>query len=153
MKLILKFIHLSSLTVWFGGTVFISIMAKVMFTNFPKDQAGDIMAAIFPIFYRVGYAASFTALITLILLCKKRAWFRSLLISVMLLATLYGGLVAGEKANHLRLEMKHEQNSSRLTVLKDQFHTQHGQSMISIVVVLVVFPTVLLLTAGGFPES
>ncbi|MBI1820374.1 MAG: DUF4149 domain-containing protein [Nitrospirae bacterium] len=154
MKLILKFLHLSSLTVWFGGVVFLSFfVAPIMFRTFPRDHAGDVMAAIFPWFYMMGYIAGFTAFFTLILLYKKRARFRSFLILVMLLATLYGGLAAGKKADHLRQEIRHEQDSSRLKVLRDNFHIQHRLSMISNMVVLILIPAVLLLTARNLSES
>ena len=153
MKLILKFFHLFSLTVWFGSVTFLSMMAPVMFGNFPREQAGDVMGAIFPVFYMTGYIAGFIALMTLILLNKKRVSVRVFLIMVMFLATLYGGLVAGKNADHLRQEIKHEQDSGRLTVLKDNFHKQHRLSMISNAVILILIPVVLLFTARNLSES
>ncbi|MHB8481226.1 MAG: DUF4149 domain-containing protein [Nitrospiria bacterium] len=153
MKLILKFFHLSSLTVWFGEVIFLSMIAPVMFRTFSREQAGDVMGAIFPVFYMTGYIAGFTALTTLILLNRKRAWFRVFLITVMFLATLYGGLVAGKKADHLRQEIKHEQDAGRLEVLKNKFHVQHRLSMISNAAVLILIPVVLLFTARNLSES
>jgi hypothetical protein len=71
----------------------------------------------------------------------------------MLVATLYGGLVAGKKAGLLRLEMKETKDQLRLTLLKDDFHSQHRLSMISNGVVLVLIPLVVLLTARNLSDA
>jgi heme A synthase len=154
MKLILRFVHLSSLTVWFGGVLFLSFfIAPVMFKTFPVDRAGEIMNAIFPLYYLMGILAGFLALISLFLLSKKKPWFRLSLIAVMLVATLYGGLVAGKKAGLLRLEMKETKDQLRLTLLKNDFHSQHRLSMISNGMVLFLIPVVVLLTARNLNDA
>jgi len=144
----LRFIHLFSTVTWFGGVIFLSaFVAPVMFTTFPVEQAGDVMGAIFPVFYRMSYAAGLLSLVSLYFAFKKRPWIRIALILIMLLASLYGGEVVGKKAAELRLMIRQEASVERKAELKENFHSQHRLSMISNSVVLILIPVVLFLTA------
>ena len=153
MKTIFRFVHLFSLITWFGGVIFFSTLAPVMFKTFPRDQAGDVLGAIFPLFYKMGYVFGSVALISLYISTKKKPWFRLLLIGVMLVSTLYGGLVAGKKAGELRLQIRQEQDAGQKLVLQENFHAQHRLSMISNSLVLIIIPIMTWLTARKISDG
>lgn len=154
MKTMIKFIHLFSIIIWFGGVIFFSgVVAPMMFKTFPLDQAGDVVGAIFPIFYLMGYIFGSIALVSLYLSSRKKPWFRLLLISLMLVSTLYGGLVAGKKAGELRLQIRQEQDAGQKRVLKENFHAQHRLSMIANTLVLVLVPVMTWLTARKISDG
>ncbi|MFI5303764.1 MAG: DUF4149 domain-containing protein [Nitrospiria bacterium] len=154
MRGILKFIHLFSLVVWFGGAIFLSVfVAEPMFRSFPIELAGDVMGVVFPSYFRMAYVAGFIALITLYFASKKKPWVRLVLIMAMLISTLYGGLIAGKKANDLRLSIKQEQNAGQKAALKENFHTQHRLSVISLSAVLILVPVVVMLTSRKLSDG
>jgi hypothetical protein len=148
MRTVFRFVHLFSLITWFGGVIFFStVVAPVIFKTFPLEQAGDVVGVIFPFFYLIGYIFGSVALVSLYFSYRKKPWFRLLFIAVMLVSTLYGGLVAGKKAGELRLQIRQEQDSGQKLVLKENFHAQHRLSMISNSLVLILIPVMTWLTA------
>lgn len=154
MKAVFKFVHLFSLIAWFGGVLFFSaVVAPVVFKTFPLEQAGDVVGAIFPFFYLMGYIFGPIALVSLYFSSKKRPWFRLLLIGVMLVSTLYGGLVAGKKAGELRLQVRQEQDAGQKLVLKENFHTQHRLSMVANSLVLLLVPVMTWMTARKISDG
>lgn len=154
MKTLFRFVHLFSLITWFGGVIFFSaLVAPVMFKTFPLEQAGDVVGVIFPLFYLMGYIFGFVALVSLYFSSRKKPWFRLILIGVMLVSTLYGGLVAGKKAGELRLQIRQEQDAGQKLVLKENFHAQHRLSMMANTLVLVLVPVMTWLTARKISDG
>ncbi|MBI1823697.1 MAG: DUF4149 domain-containing protein [Nitrospirae bacterium] len=154
MKGIFKFIHLFSLMVWFGGVIFFTtFVAPVMFRAFSTEQAGDVMGAIFPVYYLMGYSAGFLALISLYFSSKKTPWFRLILMTIMLVSTFYGGQIVGKKAGDLRVAIRHESDPGRKAILKENFHAEHRLSVISNSLVLLLIPVVVLLTSRKITDG
>lgn len=154
MRGISKFLHLFSIIVWFGGAIFLfAFVAIPIFKSFPVEQAGDLMAVIFPGYYHMQYAAGIIAILTLYFGWKKKPWFRLLLIMLMLLSTVYGGMIVGKKVSELRISIKQEEDLNRKAVLKENFHTQHRLSMISNGFVIILIPIIVFLTSRKLSDG
>jgi hypothetical protein len=154
MRGIFKFIHLFSLMVWFGGVIFFTgLVAPTMFSTFPREQAGDVMGAIFPVYYLMGYGAGILAMLSLYLSSKKTPWFRLVLMSIMLVSTFYGGQIVGKKASELRVAIRTEVDPDRKAILKENFHAEHRLSVISNSLVLILIPMVVLLTSRKMTDG
>ena|ERR1700693_2318740 len=154
MKTLFKSVHLFSMIAWFGGTLFISLVAPPMFHAFSREQAGDIMGGvIFPTYFTLSYWGGGLTLASLLLVRGNKVRFRAILILVMLLLTLYSGLWAGREANRLRQELRAETSSERTAELKNSFHLQHRLSFFPLMTMAAMIPLVVILTARDLKDS
>jgi len=108
MYTVARWLYLMALIVWVGEVVFFSfVVAPSIFGAFPKVDAGRAVGAIFPTYYRLGYACGGVLLVTSALLAVSaaaRTWWgvNTGLAAVMLAATLYAGVVIQPRAGELR---------------------------------------------------
>ena len=111
MNIVVKWLYLLALVVWVGEVVFFSfVAAPALFGTFAPVDAGRAVGAIFPTYYRLGYAC-----LTLVLLGSvvflvtgaTRAWWAAstALAAVALAATLYAGIVVQPRATALRPQL------------------------------------------------
>jgi hypothetical protein len=106
-----RFLHLLALGYSTGAIVFFSfVIAPTVFQVLGREQAGDVMAVIFPHYYQLGIAAGAIALVTAMALrgrsTARGAWTASTVaLSIGLAATLWAGVVVEPRARQLRLEM------------------------------------------------
>lgn len=111
MTLLTKTVYLSALVVWLGGIVFFSFVgAPALFGALPRAEAGRAVGAVFPLYYAVGYVCGSLLLITCAVFAARSAqrtvWvFNALLVTAMLLATLYAGRVVQPRAAALRPQL------------------------------------------------
>lgn len=109
--MIVRFLHLLALGYSLGAIVFFSfVIAPTVFTVLGREQAGDLVAVIFPRYYQLGIGAAATALATAIVLrargSARGAWTASsVALAVGFAATLWAGTVVEPRARQLRLEM------------------------------------------------
>ena len=107
-----RFFYLLSLSIWIGAVTFFSFgVAPSIFRALPRPQAGDAVAAIFPLYYVFGGVAG-----ALVCLLGWLMWPRALdrrwrmahtaIAAAMLLATLVAGVVIQPRASALRLELR-----------------------------------------------
>jgi uncharacterized membrane protein len=128
MSLVLKWFYLLALIVWVGEVVFFSfVVAPSLFQTFSAGDAGRAVGAIFPNYYRIGYVCGAVLLIAgtaLLGAAGSRLWWsvNSLLVAVMLGATLYAGLVIQPRAAALRPQI-HEASAPQ--TIKDEFSRLH----------------------------
>jgi hypothetical protein len=112
MQSILNFVYLATLIVWVGGIVCFSfLVAPALFAALPGPAAGDAVGAIFPRYYAAGYACGAVLLGLCALLYRdfgKQRWWRmnTALFAVMLLLTLYAGLVTLPRTAALRPQIR-----------------------------------------------
>jgi uncharacterized membrane protein len=125
---VLKWLYLVALIVWVGEVVFFSfVVAPSLFQVFPAGDAGRAVGAIFPTYYRIGYVCGAVLLIAGAVLpgaAGSRLWWsvNSLLVAVMLGATLYAGLVIQPRATALRPQIH---DASAPQTVKDEFSRLH----------------------------
>jgi hypothetical protein len=108
---LVKWLYLMALIVWIGEVIFFSfVAAPSLFRTFPVPEAGRAVGAIFPIYYRVGYACGIVVLLASFVFlggAAARLWWgvHTCLAAIMLAATLYAGLVVLPRATVLRPEI------------------------------------------------
>ena len=108
MHIVIRWLYLAALIVWVGEVVFFSfVVAPAMFRTFPTADAGRVVGAVFPAYYRLGYGCGAVLLLTNLLLltgATARGWWgmNAALAVVMLAATLYAGIVVQPRATALR---------------------------------------------------
>lgn len=129
MDLIVRWLYLLALVVWVGEVVFFSFVgAPSIFRTFPTAEAGRAVSAIFPTYYRIGYACGVVLLTTGILLLRtagRRGWWsvNVLLAAGMLAATLYAGAMIQPRAAALRPQI-HEPSAPEN--VKEEFARLHS---------------------------
>lgn len=107
----IRFLHLLALGYSIGAIVFFSfVVAPTVFQVLGREQAGDVVAVIFPRYYQLGIGAAAIALVTAIALrgrsTARGAWTgSSVALATGLAATLWAGAVVEPRARQLRQEM------------------------------------------------
>lgn len=129
----IKFVHLLTLVVWFGGMIFFSfIAAPSIFKILSKEDAGDVVGDIFPKYFLIGYVASLTLLGTLFKLGQGN--FRVIppiiLLAIMSGLTFYSGLVIGPKVRKMKAKMREISDEVQKEELEISFKKTHSFSMI-----------------------
>jgi uncharacterized membrane protein len=131
MLYLLQYLHLLALVVWLGETIFLSfVVAPTLFGAFPQE-AGRLMSALFPWYYRVGYACGAILLVTSLVLWRSggssvRGPLTAGIVMFMLAAVLYAGIVIQPRVRALRLEM-HGPNAA--AAAKQEFDRLHRRSV------------------------
>ncbi len=142
MSFFVQWIYLLSLAIWVGAIVFFSFFTTpTIFANLPKEMAGELLSALFPRYYLVGYAAG-TLLLTMTLvealLVRHMPWIRFVIVAVMLSSTFYAGLVVRPQVHNLKIQLKAVEEGSELAIhLKSKFDGLHRLSVVLNMVVLV----------------
>jgi uncharacterized membrane protein len=106
---LLLWVHVLALAVWLGETVFFSfVVAPRLFSALPTEQAGAVVALLFPLYYAVGGACGVLVTATAGLLWRRgganaRGWLAAMLIAAVgLAAVLVAGLLVQPRASALR---------------------------------------------------
>lgn len=152
---IIRFLHLLSLVIWVGGTIFfVTIGAPSIFKVLPREAAGDVLGDIFPKYWIMSYLCSATSLITIFISSLKGhiyPWGRIGLLILMTALTLYLGLVVAAKAREVRFQIRSVENISQKEALKTEFKSLHRSSVLLNGVILVSGLAVIFLMA--YPKS
>lgn len=131
-----KFIHLVTLVIWFGGMFnFSFITAPSIFKILPKEDAGDVVGDIFPKYYFIGYVSSLVLFYTLYqiggeYLRSKIVISSLLLIGMMTCLTFYSGLVIGSKVRNIKTKVRETTDVAKKEELEVSFKRIHSVSML-----------------------
>ncbi len=142
MSFFIQWIYVLSISLWVGSIFFFSFLTTpTLFATLPREMAGQVISALFPRYYMVGYwAGGFLLVTTLIEAVFVRQWpvLRLILIGLMMSATLYAGLVILPQAHNTKVEMKSlEAETPRAQKLEIQFKRQHRLSVYLNFIVLI----------------
>lgn len=142
MSFMIQWIYVLSLSLWVGSIFFFSFLTTpTIFTTLPREMASQVISAIFPRYYILGYwAGGILAVTTLIEAILVRQWplLRLIFIGLMVGCTLYAGLVLRPQVHNTKIEMKTlEAESPRLQQLENTFKRQHRLSVYLNLVVLI----------------
>ena len=111
-----------------GSIIFFSFFtAPAVFRLLEREQAGELIGAIFPKYYAIGYICSVLAAATLMLSPRGMEGPPLIFLTVMAACTFYAGLVINPQAKVLKQQMK-EQPENR-EALEPQFRSLHGWSV------------------------
>jgi uncharacterized membrane protein len=128
MVTLIHFIHLLSLVMWLGSIIFFSFFAApAVFRLLDRQKAGEVVGAIFPKYYGIGYICSVLAAATLMLSPRGMEGPPLIFLTVMAACTFYAGLVINPQARVLKQQML-EQPGKR-EALEPQFKSLHGWSV------------------------
>lgn len=148
---IIRFIHLSSLVVWFGSIIFFSfIAAPSIFKVLPRETAGDVVGEIFPKYWLISYICTIASLLTFIYMSAYEKMFPIIKISllvIMTIATFYSGLAVGSKAREIKAEIKAVEDSAKKESLRTEFKSLHLKSVILNIIMLILGVVFIFLTA------
>ncbi len=128
MNTLIHFIHLLSLVVWMGSIIFFSFFAAPsVFRVLDRQQAGEVVGAIFPKYYAIGYICSALAAATLILSPRETEGPPLIFLAVMAACTFYAGLVINPQARALKQQMKDAPEDRE--AIEPHFRSLHGWSV------------------------
>ncbi|MFQ5585367.1 MAG: DUF4149 domain-containing protein [Thermodesulfobacteriota bacterium] len=148
---VIRFVHLISVVVWIGSIIFFSLFAAPsIFKVLPREVAGDVVGAIFPKYWMVGYVCSLVTIITLIALSvdeKTLPLLKIAILVVMTALTFYSGLAVGSKARSIKAEIRAVETAEQKEPLTKRFKTLHRRSMMLNVIILLLGLFFVYLTA------
>jgi uncharacterized membrane protein len=130
---VIKWMHVAALIGWIGAIAFFSfVVAPSVFRAFPTAEAGRVVGAIFPTYYRIGYACGVILVASSAVFLIKgvsRAWWgvATLLSAAMLAATLYAGIVVQPQATSLRPQLH---DPAAPASAKDEFDRLHRTAVL-----------------------
>jgi hypothetical protein len=128
MVTLIHFIHLLSLVVWMGSIIFFSFFAApAIFRLLDRQKAGEVVGAIFPKYYGIGYICSVLAAATLMLSPQGMEGPPLIFLTVMAACTFYAGLILNPQARDLKQQMQDQPENHE--ALETQFRSLHGWSV------------------------
>jgi hypothetical protein len=130
---------LIAVSVWVGAIILLSfVVAPGLFSALPREQAGEVMNQLFPVYYELGAMCGTVALVISGLqayLGRRWGTVRFWLTGAMFVATLYAGLVVTPQAQALRARLL--EGGDQLVVgepraqLKAAFDRHHRRAVIA----------------------
>ncbi len=123
-----QFVYLLSLVMWIGSIIFFSFFtAPVVFKQLERPQAGELISAIFPRYYKLQYVCGVLMLICLFILqggSLNPNWF---FLTIMLVCSLYAGQVVNPQARQLKEKIKEAGGEDE--ALEARFKSLHSLSV------------------------
>lgn len=154
MVTVLQFIHLLSVVIWIGSIIFFSfVAAPAIFKMLPRETAGDLVAKIFPQYYKVGSLCGVLALLSLWSFSSGSTTETSRLASLglMTLLSFFSALRIGPSVRRLKADLRAAEEGPDREEKQKQFSRLHGFSMILNMIVLLVGLIYLGLTSLKHP--
>ena len=134
MLAISKWIYVVALAVWLGAVTFFSfVVAPSVFGALPASEAGQVVAAIFPSYYRIGYASGVALVASAFFLWRRTPgasgrWAMTTgLAAIMLASVLYAGLIVQPRAHALRVSLLDPAAAPTVRAEFDQLHRRAVQ--------------------------
>ncbi|MGB6482188.1 MAG: DUF4149 domain-containing protein [Candidatus Acidiferrales bacterium] len=124
-----RFLKVFTLGTWVGSMIFFGFVAGVLFrTLSSQDQAGNVVAVLILQLHLLGIVAA--AVYLLVALAAARSWRgfvqpASILVELMLLATLFSQLWIMPTMQNLRTQMGSYMNTAASSPLRQQFDHLH----------------------------
>lgn len=148
-------LSLLALAVLVGATAFFGgVVAPAVFGRLPRDLAGQVLAGIFPTYYRLTLVCAVVALATggvrvRLLQGSRWQWLALALVVVAVVATFFGGWVLEPRLHDLQARIPSFEGPA-LTPERRAFAQLHGLSMATGLVTLVA--ATLALISGVLAE-
>lgn len=133
MTTVWRFLKVFTLGTWVGSMIFFGFVAGVLFTTLKSpDEAGNIVGILIPRLHLLGVIAAVVYI--LVALVAARSWRgfvqpASILVELMLLATLFSQLWIVPTMENLRTQMGSYANTAASSPLKQQFDHLHALSV------------------------
>jgi uncharacterized membrane protein len=153
LTVILRFIYLLSIALWIGGMAFFSFMAAPsIFKVLEREEAGKVVADIFPKYYWQGIICGAIALLTSVVLGMRERWnmlliVRTIMIGVMFIGVLYSVAILQPKIQTVKAQITSFESLSPTDPLRLEFGRLHGRSFSVNAAVLLLGVVVVFITA------
>jgi uncharacterized membrane protein len=153
VTIVLRFIYLLSITLWIGGMAFFSFLAAPsIFHVLGREDAGKVVADIFPKYYWQGIICGAIALLTSVVLGMRERWntlliARTLMIGLMLIGVLYAVGILQPKIQAVKAQVTSFDSLSPTDPLRLEFGRLHGRSFSVNAAVLLLGVGVVFITA------
>jgi uncharacterized membrane protein len=153
LTVILRFIYLLSIALWIGGMAFFSFLAAPsIFHILPREEAGKVVADIFPKYYWQGIICGAIALATSVVLGMRERWnilliARTITIVVMLVGVLYSVAILQPKIQAVKAQVTSFESLSPTDPIRLEFGRLHGRSFSVNAAVLLLGVVVVFITA------
>ncbi len=126
---LIYFIHISSLVCWIGGIVFFSFFtAPSIFKTLDREKAGEVVGAVFPKYYALGYVCGGLAMVTLFLGQLPQTSLKLAFVSIMLVFSLFAGFGINPRARDLKIKIRSATDRER-EELQAKFKSLHSLSV------------------------
>lgn len=129
MTTLWRFLKVFTLGTWVGSMIFFGFVAGVLFTTLSSpDQAGNIVSLLIWRLHLLGIIAAVIYIIVALLAARSWRGFvqpASILVELMLLATLFSQLWLVQTMQNLRTQMGSYANTAATSPLKLQFDHLH----------------------------
>lgn len=156
MIMILKAVHLLSLSTWFGAMVFFSFFsAPAIFRVLPRKTAGQVVGEIFPRYWALGYICAVLACVTLIYLYPEAGPLAGPRLAVILAMTgvaFFSGLFVGGRARRVKALMNAADEGER-GELTAKFRKIHAVSSVLNLIIILLGAAVLVMTAASMAPA
>jgi uncharacterized membrane protein len=153
LTVVLRFIYLLSIAFWIGGMAFFSFMAAPsIFHVLPREEAGKVVADIFPKYYWQGIICGAIAVATSVILGLRERWnilliARTIMIGVMLIGVLYSVVILQPQIQAVKAQVTSFDSLSPTDPLRLEFGRLHGRSFSVNAAVLLLGVVVVFITA------
>ncbi len=128
MTTFIQFLYLLSLVMWIGAIIFFSFFtAPVVFKLLEREQAGEVVGALFPRYYKLQYVCGGLMLLCLAFLQGASFNPNWLFLAIMLGSALYAGQVVNPEARKLKEQIKAAGGSDE--TLEARFKSLHSMSV------------------------
>lgn len=129
MTTVWRFLKVFTLGTWVGSMIFFGFVAGVLFTTLSSpDQAGNIVALLIWRLHILGIICAVIYIIVALLAARSWRGFvqpASILVELMLLATLFSQLWVVQTMQNLRTQMGSYANTAANSPLRQQFDHLH----------------------------
>ncbi len=123
-----QFLYLLSLVMWIGAIIFFSFFtAPVVFKQLERQQAGELISAIFPRYYKLQYVCGGLMLISLFILQGNSMNPNWLFLTIMLGCSLYAGQVVNPEARQIKEKIRDAGGTD--DALEARFKSLHSMSV------------------------
>lgn len=127
-----RFLLLISMAVWVGMLIFFTFfITPSIFKVLPRELAGDLVGALFPKYWMIGYAAGVLSLLSIIAISLIEKTFPTAVLSLVALMTaltFYSGLVVGARAMTMSAEIRSIQDPVKKEEMRAGFKKVHAKS-------------------------
>ena len=150
IRVLIRFLYLASLILWLGSMVYFSLfVTPKVFGTLSLDTAGRLVGALFPSYYGIGMASGLVLLLSAIYFAIKGrgrlSWLNVSLVAIMLLLTLYAGLILHPRIRAAKVEV-HRAGPETKGMVYERFGNLHREAIAINTVVLLAGIGVVFLT-------
>jgi hypothetical protein len=136
LRWLFHFLLTLALSLWVGTIAFFSaVVAPTILSGLDRSTAGGLLAAIFPRYYRAGAVCGAAALLAVLLLflfdsgSRGLRFLQTILVIVMLAATLYAGWMLQPRIHELREERTSAPAAAVRAEAQKKFEALHTRSV------------------------